>query len=153
MRTPSSEEIATRVWVAMHAFVAGQDRRKALREALDLGPLRVQLLVRLAEGPMTLREIALTVGVDPPAATVACDKLQARGLVKRTAHPDDNRRKLVRLTDAGRAAAALGQQILTRPPAALTELSADELAHLDAILTHLAPAPDDTPSREVFPPH
>ncbi|MGA2014826.1 MAG: MarR family transcriptional regulator, partial [Solirubrobacteraceae bacterium] len=87
--------------------------------------------------PMTLREIARAAEIDPPAATVGVDQLEARGLVHRTPHPDDNRRKLVHLTDAGRDAAQRGQAILNEPPAALTSLDPDDLAWLDEILTRL----------------
>jgi DNA-binding MarR family transcriptional regulator len=130
-------DTASRVWRALHEFVTGQDRRRALHAALDLGPGKVELLIKLADGPMTLREIARAVDVDPPAATVGVDKLEARGLVHRTAHPDDNRRKLVHLTDAGREAAQRGQAILDEPPPALTNLDSDDLARLDEILTRL----------------
>ena len=64
---------------------------------------------------MTLRDIAEATGVDAPYATVIVDKLVSRGLVERTAHPDDNRRKLVKLTASGREAAALAEQILAEP--------------------------------------
>ena len=63
--------------------------------------------------------------------------LEARGLVHRTAHPDDNRRKLVHITDAGREAAQRGQAILNEPPPALTNLGPDDLARLDVILARL----------------
>jgi len=125
------------VWSALHQFVTGQDRRRALRAALDLGPGKVEVLIKLADGPMTLREIARAVAIDPPAATVGVDQLEARGLVHRTPHPDDNRRKLVHLTDAGRDAAQLAHTILTEPPPALTNLDPDDLARLEQILTRL----------------
>jgi DNA-binding MarR family transcriptional regulator len=125
------------VWSALQEFVTGQDRRRALHAALGLGPTKVELLIKLAEGPMTLREIARFAEVDPPAATVGVDKLEARGLVHRTAHPDDNRRKLVHLTDAGREAAQRGQAILNEPPTALANLGPDDLARLDEILARL----------------
>jgi DNA-binding MarR family transcriptional regulator len=121
----------------MHDFVTGQDRRRALHAALDLGPGKVEVLIKLADGPMTLREIARAVDVDPPAATVGVDKLEARGLVHRTAHPDDNRRKLVHLTDAGREVVQRGQAILNEPPAELANLDSDDLGLLDEILTRL----------------
>ena len=130
-------DTASRVWIALHEFVAGQDRRRALRAALDLGPAKIELLIKLADGPMTLREIARAFEIDPPAATVGVDKLEARGLVHRTPHPDDNRRKLVHLTDSGRGAAERGRAILSAPPSALTDLDADDLARLDEILTRL----------------
>ena len=136
-RSATPPDTATRVWTALHDFVTGQDRRRALRAALDLGPGKVEVLIKLAEGPMTLREIARTAEIDPPAATVGVDQLEARGLVRRTAHPDDNRRKLVHLTDAGRDAAQRGQAILSEPPPALTNLEPDDLARLCEILTRL----------------
>jgi DNA-binding MarR family transcriptional regulator len=124
----------------MQAFVAAQDRRAELQEALDLGRGlgRVKVLVLLTERPLTLRDIADANGVDAPYATVIVDKLASRGLVERTAHPDDNRRKLVQLTAAGREAAALAGQILAEPPAALTALAPQDLARLDEILARLA---------------
>jgi DNA-binding MarR family transcriptional regulator len=129
---------ATRVWAAMQEFVTGHDRRRAIRSALDLGPIKVELLIGLIDGPMTLREIARAIAVDPPGATVAVDLLEARGLVRRAPHPDDNRRKLVHLTDAGRETALRGRQILTEPPPSLTALPAEQLEALDQTLTSLA---------------
>ena len=136
-RSATPPDTASRVWAALHEFVAGQDRRRALRAALDLGPARVEVLIKLVDGPMTLREIARAAEIDPPAATVGVDQLEARGLVHRTPHPDDNRRKFVHLTDAGRDAAQRGQAILNEPPLALTNLDPDDLARLDEILTRL----------------
>jgi DNA-binding MarR family transcriptional regulator len=136
-RSATPPDTASRVWIALQEFVTGEDRRRALRAALDLGPAKVELLIKLADGPMTLREIVLAFDIDPPAATVGVDKLEARGLVHRTPHPDDNRRKLVHLTDAGRDAARRGQAILDEPPPALASLDPDDLVRLDEILTRL----------------
>jgi len=132
----------------MQEFVAGQDRRRELQEALDLGRGlgRVKVLVLLTNGPMTLRDIAEANGVDAPYATVIVDKLVSRGLVERTAHPDDNRRKLVKLTAAGREAAALAERILAEPPAALVALAPADLNFLDEVLTRLVPAMANVPT-------
>src|ERR1035441_7585352 len=100
-RSATPPDTASRVWTALHEFVTGQDRRRALNAALDLGPAKVELLIKLTDGPMTLREIARAVDVDPPAATVGVDKLEARGLVHRTPHPDDNRKERLRLFRRG----------------------------------------------------
>jgi len=78
-RSATPPDTASRVWTALHEFVTGQDRRRALRAALDLGPGKVEVLIKLADGPMTLREIARAAEIDPPAATVGVDQLQARG--------------------------------------------------------------------------
>jgi hypothetical protein len=109
-RSATLPDTASRVWTARHESVTGQDRRRALHAALDLGPAKVELLIKLADGPMTLREVARAVEADPPAATVGIDKLEAR-------------------------AAQRGQAILNEPPPALTNLDSDDLARLDEILT------------------
>jgi DNA-binding MarR family transcriptional regulator len=136
-RSTVPPDTASRVWTALYELVTGEDRRRALRGALDLGPGKVGVLIKLLDGPMNLREIARAAEIDPPAATVGVDQLETRGLVHRTPHPDDNRRKLVHLTDAGRDAAQRGQAILNEPPSALTNLDADDLARLEEILTRL----------------
>ncbi len=99
--------------------------------------------MQLNTGPRTLREIAEANGYDAPYTTVVVDKLVARGLVERTAHPDDKRRKLVTLTAAGRQAAALAEQIMAEPPAELTALPPDTLSRLDEALAQLVPATID----------
>jgi DNA-binding MarR family transcriptional regulator len=136
-QSASPPEAAFRVWSALHEFVAGQDRRRALRAALNLGPGKVEVLIKLLDGPMTLREIAAAADIDPPAATVGVDQLERKGLVHRTSHPDDLRRKLVHLTDAGRDAAQRGQAVLAEPPPALANLGPGDLARLEKILIRL----------------
>ncbi|HEX3617992.1 MAG TPA: MarR family transcriptional regulator [Solirubrobacteraceae bacterium] len=136
-RTAVSRDAASQVWIALHEFVTGQDRRRALRTALNLGPGKIEVLIELLNGPMTLREIADAVAVDPPAATVGVNQLEVRCLVHRSAHPDDQRRKLVHLTDAGRDAAQRALAILTEPPPALTDLDPDDLARLLEIVGQL----------------
>jgi DNA-binding MarR family transcriptional regulator len=128
---------AAQAWAGMQAFVMGQDRRRALRIELDLGVAKVELLLRLARAPMTLREIAQAVDVDPSAATVGVDQLERRGLVRRGPHPDDNRRKLVHLTAAGLRAATTARRILADPPPVLATLTADDLATLTRIFAIL----------------
>ena len=145
MTTPPAD--ASRVWTALHEYVTGQDRRRAPRAALDLGPGKVEVLINLAGGPMTLREIAAAADVDPPAATVGVNQLEARGLVHRTAHPDDNRRKLVHLTEAGRDAARRAQEILAEPPAEMASLDPEDLARLEEILARLRAGRPDHPAR------
>ncbi|MGP8204634.1 MAG: MarR family winged helix-turn-helix transcriptional regulator [Acidimicrobiales bacterium] len=143
--TTGHDVSAARAWAGMQAFITGEDRRRALRAELDLGVVKAELLIRLARAPMTLREIAQAADVDPPAATVGVDRLERRGLVQRGAHPDDNRRKLVHLTDAGRQAAATAQRILTDPPLALAALNPDDLAALLRIFATLNSKPGPAP--------
>jgi len=132
---------AAQAWAQMLAFITGQDRLRSLRLELDLGVGKSELLIKLAQAPMTLREIAQAVEVDPSAATVAVDRLERRGLVQRQAHPDDKRRRLVHLTDAGLRAAATARRILTDPPPALAALNADDIAALTRIFATLNAEP------------
>lgn len=146
--TTGTDAAAAQAWVQMQAFIAGEDRRRALRLELDLGPAKAELLIKLAEAPMTLREIANAIEVDPSAATVGVDRLERRGFVRREAHPNDARSKLVHLTEAGRQAAVTAQRILAAPPPALAALTADDLAALTRIFATLnaAPAPAPAPT-------
>jgi DNA-binding MarR family transcriptional regulator len=150
MANPSSAhpEAAVGAWAAMRAFVAAHDRRKELQEALGLGRGlgRVKVLALLTDGPMTLRDLAEATGVDAPYATVIVDKLVSRGLAERTAHPEDNRRKLVQLTASGQDAAALAGQILAEPPAALLTLPPGDLTLLEDLLTRLVAATANAPA-------
>lgn len=141
-RSTTATDTASRVWMALQEFVVGQDRRRVLRVALDLGPGKVEALIALLDGPMNLRELARALQIDPPAATVGVDQLEVRGLVHRTSHPDDKRQKLVHLTDAGREVAGRGQAILNEPPAGLTDLDPDDLAQLDTLVARLVGGPD-----------
>jgi DNA-binding MarR family transcriptional regulator len=103
--------------------------------------------MRLTEGPLTLRDIAEFTGVDAPYATLIVDNLEARGLVQRTPHPDDRRRKLVTLTPAGLQAAAHASHIISQPPAGFTQLTDAELTVLASVLERLAPQPNLSVSR------
>jgi DNA-binding MarR family transcriptional regulator len=83
---------------------------------------------------MTLGDLTRAEHFDAPYATVIVDKLEGLGLVARTAHPDDNRRKLVTLTTKDLRAVALADEVLEAPPDALKELTESELKKL-ALLT------------------
>lgn len=123
----------------MQQFVDAHGRHGDLAAALGfrLGAGRGRVLFQLRSGPLTLTELATAGGFDAPYATVVVDKLESHGLVERTPHPDDRRRKLVRLTDAGRAALATADAIRREPPAQLLTLTAAELDGLAATLQRL----------------
>jgi DNA-binding MarR family transcriptional regulator len=139
-RQAQCDDSATRVWRALRDLVIAHDQRDQLRETLGLGrgTGRIKVLLRLTEGPLTLRDIAEFTGVDAPYATVIVDSLEARGLVERTPHPGDRRRKLVTLTPAGQQAAARASHIISQPPAGLTGLTHGELTLLESLLARLS---------------
>jgi hypothetical protein len=66
-------ETATRSWAATRTFMNAEDRRRELREAFDFGRGlgRVAVLRTLTEGPLTVRQIAGSQGIDahtPPSS-------------------------------------------------------------------------------------
>jgi DNA-binding MarR family transcriptional regulator len=136
--TGAEEDLARRVWRAMSGVVLDHDRKAAVSEALDLSWARVRALQRLAEQPQTLRGLAELLAADPPYATLIVDDLEQRGLAQRTPHPEDRRAKLVALTDAGHAAAARADAIIDAPPAALSDVPAEQLEALLRVLERLA---------------
>jgi DNA-binding MarR family transcriptional regulator len=93
----------------------------------------VRALRRLAAGPLTLRALAESLGTDAPAATVAVNDLERRGLVTRCEHPDDRRAKLVSLTAAGRATLREGKSVPDRAPLSLAALSREDVKTLARI--------------------
>src|SRR5437773_3356398 len=60
----------------------------------------------LHKGPQPVNEIGRRIALTSGAITTAVDRLEARGLVARQAHPTDRRARIVRLTPAGKEQAA-----------------------------------------------
>jgi DNA-binding MarR family transcriptional regulator len=131
-------ETAARVWRGLRALVLDRyDRRKEVCAALDMSFIRAKALRRLAGGPTTMRELAAALATDAPYTTLVVDDLERRGLVARSAHPDDRRRKLVTATPAGVRAARRAEEILNEPPAPVLALTGADLAALDRIVAKL----------------
>jgi DNA-binding MarR family transcriptional regulator len=120
---------ADRVWNALVAAVMDTrgDWRRRVTEATGLSFGRVRALKRVADKPLTLSELADAMSVDAPAATVAVNALEKRGLVVRIAHPTNGRVKLVSITSPGRALVARVKAIVETAPAGFANLSAKEL--------------------------
>ena len=135
--TDDARVLATRVWEAMRTLVLASDHRDEVCAALGMSSFRVKVLRRVAQEPVTMGVLAERLGSDPPYVSVVVDDLVRRGLMARTGHPDDRRRKIVSVTAAGARAAAQAERLLATPPAALVELSTAELAGLARILTGL----------------
>jgi DNA-binding MarR family transcriptional regulator len=98
---------------------------------------RVRALRRIAVSPMTLGELAAALGIDPPNCTTVVDDLEERGLVERRPHPTDRRSKLVATTAQGTKLAKRAQSVLDRPPAALQNLTRDDLRALADVLARV----------------
>lgn len=87
-------------------------RPQELAADFDLNVAQARTLALMdPEKAVTMSELAQTVFVEPSNLTGLIDKLEARGLVKRSLAPADRRVKLVRVTRAG---AALRAKIFDR---------------------------------------
>jgi DNA-binding MarR family transcriptional regulator len=124
-----------RVWRAIVALVMDTrgDWRRKVAEATGLPFTRTRALRRLAAGPLTLRALAESLGTDAPAATVAVNDLEQRGMVTRSEHPDDRRAKLVSLTTPGRAALRAERSVPDHAPEPLAALSTEDVRTLARI--------------------
>lgn len=118
----------------MADLVLDNERRRDVSERVGLSFGKIKALRRIADRPMPMRELAALLGVDPPNLTPVVDDLERSGLVERQAHPTDRRVKLVVATPEGAALAHQADEILARPPVALSDLPADELESLVRIL-------------------
>ncbi len=128
--------LANKVWQDLTRLVMDNKdtwRRSAVGET-GLPFSRIRILLRLARTPMTVKEVASAATIDAPAATVAVNDLEERGLVVRETDPNNRRSKLVSLTAAGRELVATVKAIDDPAPEALSALSDDELATLQAIV-------------------
>ena len=135
----SPDGLADDVWRAMAALVYDNREgwKRAVVEQTGLPFSRVRVLRRLARQPMSVKEIAHAATIDAPAATVAVNDLEDRGLVMREVDPGNRRSKRVSLTPAGRAVVERIDAIDDPAPAALAALDTDDLATLHAIIGRL----------------
>jgi DNA-binding MarR family transcriptional regulator len=103
---------ATAGLIQLCGLVQGLYARTSQRH--DLTPVQAKLLCILADGPRGMAELAHCFGVEKAALTGLVDRVERRGLAKRTPVPDDRRALHVTLTDAGRRAATAFHLEVTR---------------------------------------
>jgi DNA-binding MarR family transcriptional regulator len=132
--------LADEVWRAMAAAVIDNrdSWKRAVIEETGLPFSRIRILRRLARQPMTVKQVAEAATVDAPAATVAVNDLEDRGLVVRAIDPTNRRCKVVSLTDAGREMVRAIDDIDDPAPEALASLSDGDLKALRSIIDKLA---------------
>jgi DNA-binding MarR family transcriptional regulator len=129
---------AQQVWLLMTDVVLDNTRRREVSDALGMSFGKTRAIRRLARRPMSMRELAEALGIDPPNATVVVADLEAQGLVERRPHPTDGRAKVVEATRKGKELARRADTILATPPPALSALSAEDLEALQRILERVA---------------
>ncbi len=131
--------LADEVWNTLTALVFDHrdSWRRAVVEQTGLPLSRVRVLRRLGRQPMTVKDVAQAAALDAPAATVAVNDLEGRGLVVREVNPANRRCKTVSLTEAGRAVLAAIEAIDDPAPDVLAALDDDELRALRTTLAKL----------------
>jgi DNA-binding MarR family transcriptional regulator len=112
--------------------------KRAVVEKSGLRFSRIRILKRLSRRSMSVKELAHAATIDAPAATVAVNDLEDRGLVVREVDPTNRRCKVVSLTEDGHAMVREIDAITDPAPDALARLDAAELKSLMAILDRLA---------------
>jgi DNA-binding MarR family transcriptional regulator len=135
----SDERLADDVWRLMASLVINnQDTwKRAVVERTGLPFSRIRILSRLAGDPLSVKQIAAAATIDAPAATVAVNDLEDRGLVVRQVDPDNRRSKTVSLTPAGRELLAIIDAVDNPAPPALAALGHAELVALQELLRNL----------------
>jgi DNA-binding MarR family transcriptional regulator len=127
--------LEARTWEGLSSlFFLQRPRMMALCREFDLFPPQLMVLKVLDE-PRPMRDVATEMACDSSNLTGITDRLEERGLVRRTADPADRRVKLLVLTEDGEA---LRREVVNRlnqpPPGTVDSLSEAELRQLDALL-------------------
>lgn len=135
----SDNPAADEVWRTLTALVFdNRDRwKRAVIEHSGLPFSRIRILRRVAQAPMTVKQLAHAATMDAPAATVAVNDLEERGLVVRTVDPANRRCKTVSITEAGRDVWKAIDAIEDPAPEPLAALDVADLESLRTILAKL----------------
>src|ERR1700719_1181001 len=101
---PKTDVSATHVWLVLwKAARAVEQNAISSVSGLGLGMSDFAVLeVLLHKGPQPVNVIGKKILLTSGSITTAIDRLESRKLVHRTPHPDDQRARLVQLTDRGR---------------------------------------------------
>ncbi|MBM6686519.1 MarR family transcriptional regulator [Faecalicatena contorta] len=76
----------------------------SLLERFDMNLGQAAILFILKRyGNLTQRQLSGRVGITPPSMNVALRKMEEKGLVKKEADPDDQRKTRIHLTDMGKS--------------------------------------------------
>lgn len=128
------------VWRALTALV--YDNRdtwkRAVIERSGLPFSRIRVLRRLARRSMSVKELAQAATMDAPAATVAVNDLEERGLVIREVDPANRRCKTVSITPAGLALWKDIEAVDDPAPEPLAALDSEDLRALHTILSKVS---------------
>lgn len=122
----------------LHAAKLIEDRLETRLGEVGLSMAKHSALSRLQEAgePLTLSELAERLSCVRSNITQLVDRLEADGLVRRVADPDDRRSVRAELTPLGKEKQAAGASELSKVQAEISEqLSQTDLAGLESALS------------------
>ena len=127
---------ADEVWAIIAGLMSEtrSDYRRSVIDAVGMPFSRVRVMWRLQGGALSLKALADAATMDAPAATVAVNDLEARGLVTRTVNPASAREKVVAITPAGQALLKRVAALPQPAPSRIAELSDAELDQLERLV-------------------
>lgn len=95
-----------------HAAHLAKERMDARMSHYDMTPAQTHTLLYLCreEAPVPQREVVAHLRVKPPTANGILDRMEEKGLIRRTADAADQRQKRVLVTEKGRKQMLLAQE-------------------------------------------
>jgi DNA-binding MarR family transcriptional regulator len=133
------ERLESEAWRLMNELVWSQrGRMLALCREFELFPPQLMALRALDE-PRPMREVAAHLACDSSNLTGITDRLEERGLVRRTPDPKDRRVKLLVLSDEGQRMRAEIVARLGTPPDSIGELTDRDLEGIARALRKVLP--------------
>jgi DNA-binding MarR family transcriptional regulator len=134
-------------WLLAQASHALSTQMTAAFEATGGTPRGHCVLSTAMAGEYTQKELADTIGLDKTTMVVTVDALEAQGLAERVPSPQDRRARCIKVTAAGEAAVAEGEQIVRRiQEDVLATLPPDEREGLMESLVKLVCGPLGAPA-------
>jgi DNA-binding MarR family transcriptional regulator len=125
----------SQAWSLMHwLMVTNKQRMFAMSQEFDLAPQQMIALRMLGAGPRKMSELAQALFCDNSNVTGIVDRLEERGLVRRTASEGDRRVKLLVLTKEGDRLRVEITRRMAEPPAPIASLSEKDQRMLRDIL-------------------
>ena len=147
--SPTDDSAGREAWELLFGLFPGiRSGILAACAELDLTPAQGRLLQHLDPGrPVPMTELAWVHSCDASNITGLVDKLEARGLIARTAHPADRRVKMIAVTPAGAKLRARLLDRISRPPPFITSLSSTDQQRLRDLLLKATRSGTSEPAR------
>ena len=133
------KETACEAWeLLLRFFFSQRAGLPGLAAEFELSPAQCHVLHLIEPGhPVAMGELADTLACDKSNVTGLVDRLESRGLIRRTPSSEDRRLKVLDLTPAGARLRAIVLERMGTPPDSLARLTPEEQRVLVKILKHL----------------